>query len=217
MNSSLSVLIVDDHPIILEGIRSVLAKEFTYAKIVAVPSYLESLSLIQQSNFDIYIIDIELTHGDGFILIEQIRHIKPDARVIVNTMHDELWTIRKLIDSNVDAVILKTSDCSQLNNAINAVLEGKSYFCRHFMHLNSRINALTDKNISQIHLSERELDVLYAIVDGNNSAEIAERLFLSVNTIESHRRRILSKLDAKNVAELVAKAIKLGIVTIKHD
>ena len=132
-------------------------------------------------------------------------------------MHDELWTVRKLVEMNVDGIVLKSSDTSHLQSAVETVMSGRQYQCSHFLRIYSRFKSRCDTSQYNIQLTEKELEILYAIVNGDSTAEIAKNLFRSINTIESHRRRIMAKFDAKNMAELVAKAIRLGVISVRED
>ena len=216
MNRCNAALIVDDHPLISEGVKHILEKSDLFSSIHIARNYYEAVRYIEQRSFDLYIIDIELPQSDGFVLIDQIRSQDFDSRIIVNTMHDELWTIRKLMELNINGIVLKSSDTSQLLAAVYAVMEGKQYQCSHFSRLCARINSKSDANQYNIQLTEKELEILKAIVNGDSTAVIAQKLFRSINTIETHRRRIMDKFDAKNMAELVAKAIRLGFIPMKE-
>lgn len=213
-NVQIDVLLVDDHELILHGIEHVLEQIPAVGSVRSARSGHEAIDLIGQSRFDLCILDIELPDLSGFDLIGHIRTHDPEARIIVNTMHEEIWNIHRLMDCGVNAIILKSSNAEELRNAVETVLGGETYFCRRFRRMSDRLGRAGAELADCSTLTQRELDVLRAIAKGYNTGEIAGLLFLSENTIETHRKKLMLKLGARNMAELVVKAISLGIVTV---
>ncbi len=210
----INVLLVDDHDLILHGIEHVLEGIPAVGAVRSARSGGEALELIDSVPLDLCILDIELPDLSGFDLIGHIRSRDPRARIIVNTMHEEIWNIHRLMDCGVDAIILKSSNAEELRRAVDAVLGGETYFCRRFRRMSDRLGRAGSELADCSALTQRELDVLRAIAKGYNTGEIAAQLFLSENTIETHRKKLMLKLGARNMAELVVKAIGLGIVTV---
>lgn len=202
--SLMKIAVVDDHDLIREGLNSVLVsngannveKFSTATELVA--------RLDAGESFDFYVIDIELPDLDGFVLIEMIRARNPIARIIVSTVHDEIWTLRKLLARDVNAIIYKSGDGNEILCAINEILRGNNYYC------DAVAEALKAAGDSSLHPSAREFEVLYQIAQGKTSREIAAAMFVSENTIEAHRKALFSKLGAVNVADLIVKAIDKG-------
>ena len=175
----------------------------------------EACRCISSQPFDLYILDVELPDASGFELIDRIREKHPEARIIINTMHDEMWNISRLLQMKVSSVILKSSNIQEVKQAILTVLSGKQYFCDHFESLCRKLKNTDTGIFPNDVLTTREMDVLQAIADGLNTNEIAELLHLSDNTIESHRKRLMLKLNARNAVDLVMKAISKGIISLK--
>ena len=175
----------------------------------------ETCRCISSQPFDLYILDVELPDASGFELIDRIREKHPEARIIINTMHDEMWNISRLLQMKVSSVILKSSNIQEVKQAILTVLSGKQYFCDHFESLCRKLKNTDTGIFPNDVLTTREMDVLQAIADGLNTNEIAELLHLSDNTIESHRKRLMLKLNARNAVDLVMKAISKGIISLK--
>ena len=144
---------------------------------------------------------------DGFELIKQIRKVHPEAKIIINTMCEELWDAKRILELDVEGIVIKTSSLSHLKNAIGAVLAGKKYHCPKFRHLEKQQSTGV-----YINLSKRETEVLHAIAEGLTTAEIAKRCSISENTVESIRKRLLLKMDARNMAHLVSKAHKINLI-----
>ena len=211
-----TLLIVDDHEVIAYGLEHIIEMAFpAFFQIDKANTGREALMNIEEKKYDIYILDLELPDATGFELIEKIRERYADARIIIHTMHDELWYHRKLVSYNVNAIVLKSADSSQIVQAIHAVSEGKTHFAYEIENLRKH---KTDSvfRLGQ-DLSERELSVLKYIAQGWNTSEIAKELCISVNTVETHRRHLNEKLEARNTASLIMNAVKCGLLTSVID
>ena len=204
--SQMKIAVVDDHDLIREGFNSILVNNGADD----VEKYSTAMALIEQldagKSFDFYVIDLELPDIDGFVLIEMIRARNPVAHIIVSTVHDEIWTLRKLLARDVNAIIYKSGDGNEIVMAINEILKGNNYYC-DAVH-----KALKSACDNSVHPSSRELEVLYQIAQGKTSREIAAAMFVTENTIEAHRKALLSKLGAVTVADLIVKAIERGYI-----
>ena len=201
----LSVAVVDDHEVVTEGLRAFLLP----SGIRCVETFTRGVDLLKWlplSRFDIFIVDVELRDMEAEQLIDRIRECQPDARIIINTMHEEIWVVNKMTEKNVDGVIYKSVHLDQLLEAIITVHEGRQYFCPKFKKSQSEIRL--KKNI----LSDREMEVLQLLARGNSTKEIARLLFISENTVENHRKNLFKKLQAKNVATLLISAITAGFL-----
>lgn len=201
----ISVAIVDDHELVLEGFKSSIARSgltdvtgFTTAKGL--------LNAIDSRHFDVYIIDVELPDMDTPALIDSIREKQPEARIVINTMHEEMWVVSKMTEKQVDGVIYKSGRLDQLLEAIMAVMEGRQYYCAKFKQAQKRL--LLQNEVP----TQRELQVLRAIACGYSTKEIAIMLYISENTVENHRKNLFRKLQAHNMAELIVKSIAAGYI-----
>ena len=143
---------------------------------------------------------------DGYLLIDAIRSVWHDSRIIVNTIHDELWTVRKLIARKVNAIVYKSVDMNHVIEAIRVVCNGETYFCEE---VQDTIRVSRDTNNVP---SMREMDVLQEIAKGHTSKEIADNLCISENTVEAHRKSLYQKLKVRNLAHLIMKAMEHGYI-----
>ncbi|MDE5838350.1 MAG: response regulator transcription factor [Paramuribaculum sp.] len=200
----MKIAVVDDHELIREGINTILTNNGA----TCVDKYRTAMELVTimdaGQSYDFYIIDLELPDLDGFVLMEMIRARNPVAHIIVSTVHDEIWTLRKLLARDVNAIIYKSGDGNELLIAIDEILNGRNYYCKA---VNETLKAAGD---DFLHPSARELEVLYQIAQGKTSREIAAAMFVSENTIEAHRKALFSKLGAINGVDLIVKAIGKG-------
>lgn len=215
VNKKTEIAIVDDHGLVLEGLKSILNDMPQIGNVQTVFTGEELVRLLKTRTFDIYILDIELSGMNGFDVIKEIRAKDKKAHIIINTMHEEIWIINKLIQSNVDSVILKTSDTEQIKNAIQAALDGKSYFCPRFEYIRHKLRHRPGtKLLNQDVPTPREQEVLEAISEGLSTGEISDKLCISENTVETYRKNLMLKFGAKNATDLVVKALASGYLTI---
>lgn len=202
--AGLSIAVADDHQLMLEGIHALLAQN-GINNVALFRTGAELLGSLSTRAYHIYIIDLEMPDMDGLTLIEAIRRERPKARIIVNTIHDELWTVCRLAAARVNGILLKSLDMSLVMDALRAVTGGRTYYCDE---VRRALQMVEDRGL--VHPSQREMEVLEAIADGLMSREIADRLYISENTVEAHRKSLFAKLGVRNIADLIVKAGKRG-------
>ena len=202
-----TLLVVDDHPIVIEGIQSVLSHHGY--KVVKATTPQQALSLAENlPQIDIFVIDLSLNEGtDGLDLIREIREAGIEKPSIVYTMHEELWNIATLMKADVDGIVLKGDNVNELLLAVEEVADGHRYISRSFEKRRSEV--LNTKGI----LSEKDIEVIRRIAAGESTKDISRAMFLSEKAVEYHRGNILRKLCAKTISEATTRAIRLGIVT----
>lgn len=213
-NRQIRVLLVDDHDLVLQGLKRIL--EFAVPEIKMIckaSSGKEALSLIDIQPFELFLLDVELPDISGIDLIASIRKKQPKARIMVNTMHEEIWFVRSLLQCNPDAILFKSIDSRQVIDAVHAVLQGKKYFCPYVERVRMQLRSQEKSRKNELTL--RELDVLKLLSEGKSTQEIARELCVSANTVDTHRRHLMEKLDARNVVDLVVIAISRGIIPIR--
>lgn len=202
--SQMKIAVIDDHDLIREGLNAILHNNGASH----VDMYGTAMGLVERMDsgerYDFYIVDLELPDIDGFVLIEMIRARDKGAKVVVSTVHDEIWTLRKLLARNVDGIIYKSGDGNDIVEAIDSILEGTRYYSEDARR------SLEYASDNTRHPSVRELEVLHQIACGKTSREIAASMFVSENTIEAHRKALFSKIGAVNVADLIVKSIEKG-------
>ena len=204
----INILVVDDHQQILETIHNMLNSCLKADVIDTFSDGYSAYAKLSRQSYELCIVDLRLPRMDGFALIKQIRKANSDAKIIINTMCEELWDAKRILELDVEGIVIKTSSLSQLKEAINTVLAGKKYYCPKFQQLVKQQDTGDFLNLSQ-----REIEILTAIAEGLTTGEIAQLHRISDNTVESIRKRLLLKLDARNMAQLIAKAHKIGLIT----
>lgn len=204
-----TILIADDHPLILDGLIKQIETEPLFKIIAKANSGKEAWKLYLEKNPDICIFDIEMGEMDGIKLTEEIKKLNPNTKIILITMHTSPWIISKAMEAKPNSILLKHMSANKIMTAIHEVLESGNYLPNevdHILHNQSR------EIKSILSVSGRESEVLQLIACGNTTQQIAEKLCLSVNTIETYRKNLLLKFETPNVAGLVKKATELGII-----
>ncbi len=204
-----NILIVDDHPIVSTGLQALIEHTGEYGKIYVANNIASSRLLLKQEDIDIAIIDLELQDANGMELIKYIHQTHISTKILVYTMHEELWTIRQLMKEDADAIVMKGDNPQEVLIALRKIEQGKGYFSQQFMRL------INSQDSSEISVSNREAEVLEHISNGLSTNDIAQQLNISNNTVEFHRHNLMKKLSANNMAQLVKKAIQLGLNFIK--
>ncbi len=213
----ISVLIVDDHQIIVDGIKSLL-KDQEGIKVVGDSSNgKEAIDFLHLIHADVVLMDIDMPVMNGIEATRQIKSSFDGTRVIILTMHNEGGLIKTVIAAGADGYLLKNSDQHELIGAIRRVAEGQSWFSAEVTR--SLINQPTTnmKSFSQdsrtANLTSREIEVLKLIAQGHTNKEIGEKLFISHRTVDTHRTNLMKKLEVSNIAGLIRFAIKQGFVS----
>lgn len=208
------ILLVDDHDLVLQGLKRIVESSLPEIKTVCTASSgQEALLLIASQRFNLFLLDMELPDMSGMDIISHIREKDPNARIIVNTVHEEIWFIKNLILGNVDGILFKSIDSNKIVEAVRRVLGGEKYYCPYAEHV--RVQMKRSEEGRKDELTLRELDVLKRISEGKNTQEIASELCVSPNTVDTHRRHLMEKLGARNVADLIMTAISKGIIPIR--
>ena len=211
-----NIILVDDHLILRQGIKSLITAE-NIAKVIGEASNgIELLELLKKHKPDIVIMDIDMPHMNGMEATQKALEMIPELKIIAFTMFGDEEYYYKMIDLGVKGFILKSSGIAELENAINGVMLGESYFSPEVLRkiINSMGRNKQVKNSLNVEFTSREIEVLQQICLGLNNDEIAEKLFISPKTIKSHRSNLLGKTGCKNTPTLILYAIKNNIVQI---
>jgi DNA-binding NarL/FixJ family response regulator len=210
------VFITDDHEIYLEGLSLLLGKQDDIEVIGTAASGRQLLGEIQGLQADILLLDVYLPDMGEEDLLQQIRAIRPELKIIYLTLLRGTRYIHKLTKHTIQGYVLKNASIDELLNALRTVRDGGSYFSKD-VHIGDRDEdfrhtiTIEDKQIDEI-LSRRELEVLRLICKEYSNAEIAEKLFLSVSTVETHRKNLIAKLGVNNTVGLVKFALRHKLI-----
>ena len=209
----IKVFIADDHPVVLEGIQKVLADCVGITVTGAFSNGHELLQGLKAKLPDVLLLDIQMPGKQGDELAQKISHDYPVISIIALTNLDQSFHVQNMFKNGAQGYLLKSAGKDKIIQAIEAVSNGEQYIDAAMRE--QMVQEMIESNIrskATPALTEREKEVLQLIVDELTSLEIAGKLFLSQRTVEHHRDNLLLKLDVKNTAGLVKKAIKFGLV-----
>ncbi|MEL1253705.1 response regulator transcription factor [Flavobacterium sp. DGU38] len=209
----LKLIIADDHTMFLQGIVSLIENESGIKIIGKAVNGIEVLNILKIQKADIVILDISMPEMDGIELSKLLKKEYPSIKIIIVSTHSNAKIISRLIRIGVNGYLLKNAEKAELLEAIYSVAEGRNYFSREVEEQYQNNSLKIERQISNLtELSSREKEILVLIAQEFNTAEIAEKTFISLNTVNTHRRNLLSKLNAKNTAGLVKYAVENGLV-----
>ena len=225
----ISLLVVDDHPLVIEGVRSLLSGQGEVQLVGQAQSLSEARAFLEKhaSDIQVVLLDIRLQDGLGIDLAREIRQKYPHIQVIALTMYDSEAYLEAIIKAGARGYLLKNTSRDELVKAIKAVLEGRYYFSEGIhdtigQRLSSEKAVTTAVPVSadtskSIRLTKRERQILELVAKELNNVQIAAQLNLSPRTVHTHRRAIMQKLGVRNTAGLIRQAIELGLLPSKQD
>jgi len=204
------ILVVDDHAVVRHGLRELLSRESDLEVIGEAADTQEALRLVEGLSPDLAIVDLSLQDGSGIDLIKRLHAAHPRLRVLVASMHDEGLFAERVLAAGARGYVSKHEPIEKMLDAIRRVLQGEVYLSPQMTaRLQSRGAAPSETSTSPVsRLSDREIEVFEAIGRGRTTREIAETLFLSIKTIETHRENIKRKLGLANNTELIRHACR---------
>lgn len=217
MDRTLSVLVVDDHPLYRKGIRRILNNIDFVQLCDEAENGKEAIEMLEKQHFDIILLDLQMPVMDGVEAAAIIKKQFPRSKIIILTMSDSKQQMIELLDMGVPGYVLKSTDEFELTNAIMRVSEGGQYLSKEvdnvwtqFLGNKSKFEKSFQKS-EKVELSEREKEIIVMICKQMSTQEIADKLSLSQNTVKTHRNHIMKKLDTDNVVGVAIYAVRAGI------
>jgi DNA-binding NarL/FixJ family response regulator len=208
----IKILIADDHTILREGIVSLLQSEESFSVAGTANNGFEVMELVSKHEFDVCLVDINMPGMDGIQTAKWLRENKPAIRIIMLTTYDDREIISELVHIGVSGYLLKNSDKQELIEAVNKVMKGRHYFSEQVERI--ILLGLTEKKVKEVvTLTEREIQIVQLLAKEYTNDKIAKELTISYRTVESHRKNIMQKVKAQNLAGLIRYAYNNGILT----
>ncbi|HOH06908.1 MAG TPA: response regulator transcription factor [bacterium] len=213
------IMIADDHAVLRDGLRLLLSSYPQFEVIGEADDGMTAVATALQIKPDVLLLDIAMPNMRGIEAILELKRFEPEIKILVLSMHDREEYVLQAMKNGADGYILKKSAAAELVAALNHVISGEIYLSpsisRHLVR-----NWLRDEESmagvsrADTELSERERTVLKLIAEGRSNKEVASLLHISAKTVETHRARIMSKLELRTVPDLVRYAIKSGLVDL---
>lgn len=212
------LLLVDDHPVVRKGIRATLARFENLEIVGEAADGKEALRMAQELNPDIVLMDIDMPQMNGLAATEVLRKELPKIKVLILSMHSNTDYVLRIIQSGARGFVLKEADTEELCKAIETVQAGEAFFSAEAARiaLNRFVRGSGD-TVEEPQLTHREQQVLVHIAEGHGNKEIAHTLGVGVRTVETHRERIMRKLDIHTIAGLTKYAIQRNLVPLHKE
>ena len=220
MSSRKSVLIIDDHPLFREGLKSIIAGDRHFAVEGEAGDSRSGLAMAKKIKPDVALVDISLPDESGMQLTRRIREALPGTRVMIISMHSKIDYIVEAFQSGATGYVVKESAAGRLVQGLHAVIQGEYFLDSSISHevverlMKSPVREARVSDTDYGRLTPREQEIMRMLAEGLPKSEIADRLCISIKTVENHRSNIMKKLDLHSAMDLVRYAAKLGLIDI---
>jgi DNA-binding NarL/FixJ family response regulator len=209
----ITIAIVDDHPIVLEGLQKVLMQAYDYVSAICFSTGGEFLNFIKkaETGTDIVLLDITLPDINGIDLCREVKTLSADTCVLAFSNHNERSTIMRMLQNGASGYLLKNSSADEVVSCINEALSGQIALSREAREIMAKPTARDLQVVPA--LTKREKEILKLVADGETSAAIAAQLHVSPLTVETHRRNLMQKFNVKSMTAAVKLAMELGVMS----
>ena len=214
LHGTIKVIIADDHEIFRDGLKLMLQKQPDIQLLAEAEDGKELIEKTELLKPDVVITDVKMPRMDGASATRYLTEHHPEIGIIALTMFDEEEQIIEMLESGAKGYLLKNADKNEIKEAIQSVYDQTPYYCKHTSHRLAQLVAKSKFNPyrhkARLEFTDREKEIITYICEGVTNKEIAEKIFLSVRTVEGLRMKIMEKMDVKNTAGIIIYAIKNG-------
>jgi DNA-binding NarL/FixJ family response regulator len=215
-----NIVIVDDHPLFREGLKSIIGRNTAYSVVGEAKNGREGLRIALNLKPDLVLIDISLPDKSGIQLTREIRNHLPETRVLIISMHSKIDYIAEAFQAGATGYVVKESASNGLLKGLEAVIKGDYFLDSSLSHavveslLNFPIKEARIRNDDYGSLTPREQEIMRLLAEGLSVKEIAAKLYISPKTVENHRSNIMNKLGLHSAIELIRYAARLGLIDV---
>lgn len=211
------IIIVDDHSLLRAGLKSMLEKR-GFEVVGEADDGRQAAKLIANLSPDVVLTDVAMPECNGIEFTRQIHHSFPRVKVLMISMHNETRFIMESFAAGAAGYLLKDAGFEEMITALNAVLAGHKYIGPHVAEAvvgKAVAQWLSESHCESPGISSREREVLQLVAEGKSTKEIAAALYVSIKTVETHRRQIMRRLNLPNIAQLTKFAVREGITSVE--
>lgn len=219
---AISVLVIDDHQLIIDGLKLIFEVEQNIVFAGGANNMEEALNFLSKNQVDVVLADISMPGHSGIEVTKKIKEIYPEIQVLALTMHEDIAMISAMIEAGASGYLLKRANMNEVVEAIHTVAKKKKY-------LGGEVQAILMDDL--IHrepteataksetgeLTRREKEILNLVAKEFNNEEIANKLFISERTVETHRRNIFTKTNTKSIVGLIKYALRTGLISQDNE
>lgn len=199
-NQPKKILICEDHQIVIDGLLSIFNTEKNYQTIGFITNGAEVINTVKLSQPDAILLDLNLPNINGIDILKETKQLYPEIKIVILTMYNKESVINKVKRLGADGFLLKNCSSDDLMNALDAVFESDTFYSGKGVKTSV---VETDGFLEKIKITRREKEIISELVKGLNVPQIAEKLFISVHTVETHKKNIFKKLNIHNSIDLV--------------
>ncbi len=210
--TAIRIAIIDDHQIVIDGVFSILANNPQFSVVASNSSANELLKILQQTAIDVLITDVMMPEMNGVELAKEVKKLYPHVKILALSMNGDGETVNEMIDTaDISGYLLKNTGKEELTTAILKIVSGGVYFSNGILEELSRVDNIRTTN-QKVNITAREIDIIRLIEKEYSNKQIAETLFISERTVETHRKNILRKTDTSNALGIIKYAYKHRLI-----
>jgi len=219
---AINILVIDDHQLIIDGLKSILQDEETVSFAGGANNMQEALDFLSNQEVEVVLADISMPDHSGIEVTRKIKELYPDVQVLALTMHEDITMISGMIEAGASGYLLKRTNINEVLEAIHMVASKKKYLGREVQAI--MMDDLIHREPEQVagndnlaRLTNREKEILNLVAKEYNNQEIANKLFISERTVETHRRNIFTKTNTKSIVGLIKYAIRNELISHENE